>query len=66
LHSIKQPVLVANGDNDIMVPTSNSIALFHGLPNASLSIFPDAGHGGIFQYHREFVSQALQFFGREQ
>lgn len=64
LHTIKHPVLVANGDNDIMVPTLNSIALFHGLPNATLSIFPDAGHGGVFQYHREFVSQAIQFFGR--
>ena len=66
LHTIKQPILVANGDNDVMVPTSNSIALFRALPNAELSIFPDAGHGGIFQYHREFVSQALQFYGRQQ
>jgi pimeloyl-ACP methyl ester carboxylesterase len=62
LSAIKQPALVANGDNDIMVPTINSVALFHALPNAELSIFPDAGHGGIFQYHREFTEQALRFF----
>jgi pimeloyl-ACP methyl ester carboxylesterase len=61
--AISQPVLVANGDNDIMVPTINSVALFHALPNAELSIFPDAGHGGIFQYHREFTEQALRFLG---
>jgi pimeloyl-ACP methyl ester carboxylesterase len=61
--AIARPVLVANGDNDIMVPTINSVALFQALPNAELSIFPDAGHGGIFQYHREFTEQALRFFG---
>jgi pimeloyl-ACP methyl ester carboxylesterase len=62
LSTISHPVLVANGDNDIMVPTINSVALFQALPNAELSIFPDAGHGGIFQYHREFTKQALRFF----
>jgi pimeloyl-ACP methyl ester carboxylesterase len=61
LAGLKQPVLIVNGDNDIMVPTSNSIALFAALPNAELSIFPNAGHGGIFQYHREFVEQAHRF-----
>jgi pimeloyl-ACP methyl ester carboxylesterase len=45
-----------------MVPTINSVALFQALPNAELSIFPDAGHGGIFQYHRGFTKQALRFF----
>jgi pimeloyl-ACP methyl ester carboxylesterase len=62
LEAIKQPALVANGDNDIMVPTVNSFALSEALPHAELSIFPDAGHGGIFQYHREFTAQALRFF----
>ena len=31
-----------HGNNDIMVPTINSVALFQALPNAQLSIFPDA------------------------
>jgi pimeloyl-ACP methyl ester carboxylesterase len=62
ISAITRPVLVANGDNDIMVPTINSVALFQALPNAELSIFPNAGHGGIFQYHREFTEQALRFF----
>jgi pimeloyl-ACP methyl ester carboxylesterase len=61
LRAIKQPVLVANGDDDIVVPTPNSIALFTGLPDAQLSIFPDAGHGGIFEHHKEFVAQARAF-----
>lgn len=61
LTAITQPVLVANGDEDNMVPTVNSFELFERLPNARLSIFPDAGHGGIFQYHGEFVRQAVNF-----
>jgi pimeloyl-ACP methyl ester carboxylesterase len=61
LSSIRQPVLVVNGDNDIMVPTINSVELAHNLPNAGLSIFPDAGHGAIFQYHETFIEQALRF-----
>jgi pimeloyl-ACP methyl ester carboxylesterase len=31
------------------------------LPNAELSIYPDSGHGGIFQHHDLFVTQALHF-----
>jgi pimeloyl-ACP methyl ester carboxylesterase len=61
LKQIRHPVLVANGDEDIMVPTANSVALFEALPNAKLSIFPDAGHGGIFQYADAFVDQTLHF-----
>jgi pimeloyl-ACP methyl ester carboxylesterase len=61
LKAITHPVLVANGDDDSMVPTVNSFDLFHKLPNAKLSIFPDASHGGIFQYHGEFVRHAVTF-----
>ena len=61
LKAITQPVLVANGDDDTMFPTVNSFELYQKLPNATLSIFPDASHGGIFQYHREFVRQAVTF-----
>jgi pimeloyl-ACP methyl ester carboxylesterase len=54
-------VLVANGESDRMVPTSNSVDLARRLPNAELVIYPDAGHGGIFQFHEQFVAQALEF-----
>jgi pimeloyl-ACP methyl ester carboxylesterase len=64
LSVIKQPVLVANGDNDRMVPTSNSYDMDRRLPNSELVIYPDGGHGGIFQYHEQFVPTALEFFGR--
>ena len=61
LSVIAQPVLVANGDSDRMVPSSNSADLARRLPNSDLVIYPDAGHGGIFQFHEQFVGQALSF-----
>jgi len=61
LSVITQPVLVANGEHDRMVPTRNSYDLAKRLPNAQLLIYPDAGHGGIFQYHEDFVSKARAF-----
>lgn len=61
LSRIQHHVLVANGDDDRMVPTSNSYDLARRLPNATLRIYPDAGHGGIFQFHERFVCEALEF-----
>jgi pimeloyl-ACP methyl ester carboxylesterase len=64
LSVIRQPVLVANGDSDKMVPTANSADLARRLPDSELVTYPDAGHGGIFQYHAQFVHKALEFLGR--
>jgi len=64
LSTVRQPVFVANGDHDRMVPTSNTIDLAKRLPDSELKIYPDAGHGGIFQFHDEFVAQALAFLAR--
>ena len=61
LSRIKQAVFVANGDHDRMVPSNNSVDLARRLANARLTIYPDAGHGGIFQYHAQFVPEALDF-----
>lgn len=61
LSQIRIPALIANGDDDIMVPTVNSVDMARRIPNAQLIIYKDAGHGGIFQYHADFVSIALAF-----
>ncbi|MEA2959571.1 MAG: hypothetical protein QOJ58_5554, partial [Alphaproteobacteria bacterium] len=61
LSRIKHPVLVANGDHDKMVPSSNSIDMARRLANAELVLYDDAGHGGIFQYHEDFVQKAQRF-----
>ncbi|MGO4670253.1 alpha/beta fold hydrolase [Bosea sp. 2RAB26] len=64
LGAVRKPVLVANGDQDKMVPSSNSVDLSRRLPNAELVLYEDAGHGGIFQYHETFVQNALEFLVR--
>jgi pimeloyl-ACP methyl ester carboxylesterase len=61
LSRITQPVLVANGDHDLMVASSLSADMARRLPNARLSIYPDSGHGGVFQHHQAFVREVLNF-----
>jgi pimeloyl-ACP methyl ester carboxylesterase len=64
LSVVKHPVLVVNGDDDRMVPTPNTHDLAGRLPNSTLIIYPDAGHGGMFQFHADFVPSALEFLAR--
>jgi pimeloyl-ACP methyl ester carboxylesterase len=66
LSKIHQPVLVANGDSDRMVPSTNTYDLARRLPNSELIVYPDSGHGAVFQFHADFVPKALEFLAREQ
>jgi pimeloyl-ACP methyl ester carboxylesterase len=61
LRSITQPTMVVNGNNDIMVPTINSFTLSQHIPNAQLIIYPNSGHGSLFQYPELFLSYAHAF-----
>jgi pimeloyl-ACP methyl ester carboxylesterase len=61
LASVHHPVLVVNGEGDRMVPAKNSVDLDRRLPNSRLVLYPDAGHGGVFQFHEDFVKRALEF-----
>lgn len=61
LNAIRQPTLVLNGVNDIMIPTINSWHLAQNIPNAQLLVYPDAGHGAQFQYPERFLKHAIQF-----
>jgi pimeloyl-ACP methyl ester carboxylesterase len=61
LASIHQPVLVMNGESDKMVPSKNTVDLDRRLPNSQIVLYPDAGHGGVFQFHEDFVKRALEF-----
>ena len=64
LASVDKPVLVVNGDEDTMMPTISSFHLARLVPDAELSVYPDSGHGGIFQHHALFVAQTLEFLAR--
>lgn len=61
LASITQSTLVANGEDDIMVPIKNSHLLAERLPNATLKLYSDAGHGFLFQYPVEFAAEVNAF-----
>ncbi|HZS60664.1 MAG TPA: alpha/beta hydrolase [Gemmatimonadaceae bacterium] len=61
LRKIQHPTLVVNGVHDEMIPVRNSYWLEDNLPNATLIVYPNAGHGSLFQYHEAFAGQAAEF-----
>jgi pimeloyl-ACP methyl ester carboxylesterase len=61
LSTFTQPTLIANGDHDRMVPTVLSEDLHRRIQGSQLIIYPNSGHGGIFQFHEEFAPVAAEF-----
>jgi pimeloyl-ACP methyl ester carboxylesterase len=61
LKEIKQPTLLVNGGNDVIIYTINSYILQQNLPNAQLIIYPDAAHGSLYQYPALFVAHVSMF-----
>jgi len=61
LRAIRQPTLVASGSHDTMLPAKNAYAMFQELSNAQLVLYPDSGHGALFQHHATFVSHVQTF-----
>lgn len=61
LSAISNPTLIANGDHDRMVPTGLSTDLHRRIAGSKLVIYPDSGHGGVFQFHEQFVPVAVEF-----
>ena len=64
LSKITQPTLIANGDNDRMVPSVLSEDLHRRIAGSQLIIYPNSGHGGIFQHYQQFVPVAVEFLTR--
>ena len=61
LERIRQPTLVVNGDDDVIVYSINSWILQQNIPNAQLIIYPDANHGSQYQYPQRFVRHVADF-----
>ncbi|KAF5545953.1 nadph2 dehydrogenase [Fusarium mexicanum] len=61
LSNLRIPVLVANGSNDYMIPTPNSYLIYQKVPNGQLILYPNSGHGFLFQYAPTFVKHVETF-----
>jgi pimeloyl-ACP methyl ester carboxylesterase len=61
LSTLTHPALIANGDNDRMVPSTLSADLHRRIKGSQLIVYPDSGHGGIFQHHAAFAPAAVEF-----
>ncbi len=61
LSKITIPTLIANGDHDRMVPSILSVDLHQRIAGSELIIYPNSGHGGVFQYWEKFAPVAAEF-----
>lgn len=64
LNNISKPVLIAQGENDLLVLLVNATNMSHSIPGAQLIVYPDAGHAAIYQYHDEFIQAASDFLSK--
>ena len=55
-----------SGSHDTMLPANNAYVMFKELSNAQLILYPDSGHGALFQYHEMFVSHVRTFLEAQQ
>jgi pimeloyl-ACP methyl ester carboxylesterase len=61
LNALKQPTLIVNGIEDVMIASINSFYLGQNIPNSTVILYPDSGHGAHFQYPERFLKHAIQF-----
>jgi len=61
LATIRIPVLVIDGSDDLIIPTINGFTLQQHLPNAQLIIYPDSSHAPFYQYPELFLAHAALF-----
>ncbi|TWB07010.1 alpha/beta fold hydrolase [Bradyrhizobium stylosanthis] len=61
LRMIDQPTLIVHGSDDTMFPSINAYAMFKAMKDAQLILYPDSGHGALFQYPQLFVAHCRTF-----
>ncbi|KAK0936878.1 hypothetical protein LTR29_011557 [Friedmanniomyces endolithicus] len=65
LGELSMPVLVLNGDDDLLIPTSRSWELMVGIEDAHLIVYPRAGHGFLWQFARRVGEDVGRFLNGE-
>lgn len=66
LAAITQPVLLVDGNQDVVFYTVNAFNLEQHLPNAQLIIYPDSGHGPQYRYPVRFLRDVGFFLDRNE
>jgi pimeloyl-ACP methyl ester carboxylesterase len=61
LSRLRLPVLVGGGELDGILPVANQRHLGRRLPRARLKVYPDAGHGFLFQHQRDWLRRINRF-----
>ena len=64
LMAISQPTLVINGQKDVIIYPVNSLTLQQKVPDAQLILYPDAGHGSMYQYPELFLDHVALFLNQ--
>ena len=61
LHELRMPVLVMNGADDLLIPTSQSWELARRIEDAKLVLYPSTGHGFLFQLPDQVAEEINKF-----
>jgi pimeloyl-ACP methyl ester carboxylesterase len=61
LGAVRQPVFIANGDADRMILPWYSHLTASLTPNAFVKLYPDAGHGFLYQHAQTFARDLNEF-----
>lgn len=61
LEELKMRVFIGQGHEDFMIPTVNSYVMQQKVPNGRLKIYPDSGHGFLYQFAEEFGKDVNDF-----
>ena len=62
LSVIIQPVLIVNGENDKMVPISNSYELKKRIKNSEIIVYKNAGHVDLYDRVKLIPFEKLETF----
>ncbi|KAH7073096.1 Alpha/Beta hydrolase protein [Paraphoma chrysanthemicola] len=61
--NIKAPLFITSGTLDVLAPSSGDFVLQQKVPGSYLQVFPDSGHGHLFQFPKAFSELVQEFLG---
>ena len=64
IKSIKKPVLIVHGDQDLPISIQNAHNMKQNLDNSILLEFPDSGHAAFYQNYETFLAKAVAFLAQ--